>query len=72
MSEKIFQMGFISTIGYEVAKSVTKILIVKISVSPIKRNRLQKRRPLNKYTNPSQHRIDIFFISLQESALPNA
>jgi len=34
-SEKTFQMGFISTVGYEVAKSVTQVLFVKISVSPM-------------------------------------
>ena len=34
-SEKIFQMGFTSTVGYEVAKPVTQVLFVKIFVSPM-------------------------------------
>ena len=42
-SEKIFQMGFISTIGYEVAKSVTQVLFVRIFVSPNEQNRLDYR-----------------------------
>jgi len=42
-SKKIFQMGFISTIGYEVAKSVTQVLFVRIFVSPNEQNRLDYR-----------------------------
>ena len=60
---KIFQMGFISTIGHEVAKSVIQRLIVKIFVSPIEQNRLHRRRPLNRYTSPRQQTFDKFLIS---------
>ena len=34
-NENIFQMGFTSTVGYEVAKPVTQVLFVNIFVSPM-------------------------------------
>ena len=45
--------------------------IVKIFVSPIEQNRLQRRRPLNRCTSQSQHTFNMIFIqkSLQSLQL---